>query len=456
MHFIGIDIGTSSVCAAVYNPDTEKVESVTVANDSALDSEEIWEKRQDPAHILQIVRQILDELCSRYDVKAIGFTGQMHGMLYVDAEGNAVSPLYTWQDGRGNQIYRDGKTYAAVLTEKTGYPVASGYGLVTHYYNTLNGLVPTGSAKICTIMDYVAMKLASEKTPVSDYSNGAGFGLFDLENLQFDTNALKKAGIDISILPELSESTTCCGFYKRSIALYTAIGDNQAAFLGSVTDIHRSLHITVGTSSQVSVYSEKFVTAPSLDTRPFPGGGYILVGAALCGGEAFLLLKDFFEKTLELFGAMLPDEAELYRIMTSVPHVSDSREMPIVRTLFDGTRTSPGQRGSIENISLKNFTPENLILGFLKGIVHELSVFFQHVPEEIRDDKQVMVGSGNALKKNPLLQRVFEDQFNSKMIFSAHPEEAAFGACLNALTGSQRAYDRTGRITESEESKKME
>lgn len=450
MHFIGIDIGTSSVCGAVYDPDTGKTDSVTIMNDSALDSEESWEKRQDPARILQIVRQILDELCLRHkNIKAIGITGQMHGILYVDAEGNAVSPLYTWQDGRGNQIYRDGKTYAAVLSDKTGYPLATGYGLVTHYYNMVNSLVPDGAGRICTVMDYVVMKLTCGKIPVTDYSNGAGLGLFDLENLRFDEDALKKACIDLSLLPELVESTKCCGFYKGNVAVYIAIGDNQAAFLGSVTDIRSSIHITVGTSSQVSVYSGKFVTAPSLDTRPFPGGGYILVGAALCGGQAFLLLKEFFEKTLELFGAELPDEVELYRIMTSIPYPDDSRNLPTVKTLFDGTRLYPQQRGSIENISLKNFTPENLVIGFLNGIAGELYGFLQNVPEQVRDQKKIMVGSGNALKKNPLLQKVFEDQFNSKMTFSAHPEEAAFGACLNAVTGNLREYDRTDSIAEA-------
>ncbi len=46
----------------------------------------------------------------------IGFTGQMHGMLYVDASGMAVSPLYTWQDGSGEIPLEDGRTCVEILS----------------------------------------------------------------------------------------------------------------------------------------------------------------------------------------------------------------------------------------------------------------------------------------------------------------------------------------------------
>lgn len=57
------------------------------------------------------------------DVERIGITGQMHGVLYVDGAGQPVSPLYTWQDGRGSQIYREGESYADYLSQKSGVPI---------------------------------------------------------------------------------------------------------------------------------------------------------------------------------------------------------------------------------------------------------------------------------------------------------------------------------------------
>lgn len=434
MYFVGIDIGTSSISGVAYDYEKNKVEPVTLNNDSTITAAENWEKMQNPERILEIVWDILEDFDTRYsDIKGIGVTGQMHGMLYVDKNGEAVSPLFTWQDGRANRIYKDDQTYAAYLSEATGYALATGYGLVTHFYNQENRLVPENAHRLCTIMDYVVMKLSGRKEPLTDYSNGASLGFFDPEKLRFDLEALGKVGIDHSILPALDQSDVCAGYYQETIPVYSAVGDNQAAFLGSVKDICRSIHVTVGTSSQISVYSEKYIQIPALDTRPFPGGGYILVGAALCGGQAFAMLKDFFEQTLHVFTGKAPAESDLFRIMTSVAYQDDKDDLPVVETLFDGTRFMPSKRGHIGNISLTNFTPENLIIGFLKGISRELYAFYRNLPEEIRNQKNTIIGSGNALKKNPLLRLAFEEQFNAGMSFSLYQEEAAFGACLNVL-----------------------
>jgi len=437
MHFVGIDIGTSSISGVAYDSENKEIESVTRDNDSNLPSAKSWEKIQAPDRIIEQVREILVDFSSRYpNIKGIGVTGQMHGILYINQEGDAISPLYTWQDDRGNQFYSKDKTYASFLSELTGYDLASGYGLTTHFFNSINSLVPKEAKKICTIMDYVVMKFTNKKTPFTDYSNGASLGFFDLEKLEFDHAAIEKAGIDCSLLPELTQSTTCCGYFDEHIPIYAAIGDNQAAFLGSVKDFNKSIHISVGTSSQISVYSEHFLNVQTLDTRPFPGGGYLLVGAALSGGQAFAMLKTFFEKTLQKFIAKMPLGLDIYQIMTESGYKDNSNDLPVVETLFNGARSTSQKRGRIENISFNNFTPENLILGFLKGISLELFNFYQHLPAVIKNEKHIIIGSGNALKRNPLLCSAFEEQFETQLICSNYQEEAAFGACLNAIIGS--------------------
>lgn len=443
MYFIGIDIGTSSICGVVYNSSTQEVVSVTKDNHTHIASAYPWEKAQDPAAIIDIVSGIIREFRDTYaDIQGIGLTGQMHGMLYVDKTGEAVSPLYTWQDGRGNLVYKEGTSYAACLQVTTGYPLATGFGLVTHYYNAINNLVPERAAKLCTIMDYAVMKLAGRNTPLSDYSNAASLGFFDKKRLAFDTEALAKAGIGEDILPEVKPSASLAGHFE-GIPVYSAIGDNQASFLGSVSDIEHSIHITIGTSSQISVYTDQYIEVESLDTRPLPGGGYILVGAELCGGSAFAILKNFFRSTVTLFtesrlsdgglpGAELSD-ADLYRMMTSIDYSFLNTEQYLeVKTLFDGTRANPSERGSISRISTSNFTPENLIVGFVKGIAQSLYHYYELLPESIRKEKTILVGSGNGIKKNPLVRKAIEERFGSSIHPSAIREEAAFGACLRA------------------------
>ena len=433
MNYIGIDIGTSSISSVIYNLSSGKAESFTLPNNTAITTSSSWKKQQDPEMIMDMVENILSVFFNKYpDIKGIGVTGQMHGVLYVDKQGDAVSPLYTWQDGSGNQLYKDGSTYAEYLSKTTGYDLATGYGLVTHFYNKENELVPCEAVNICTIMDYVVMKLTGRNTPVTDHSNGASLGFFDVEKFDFDRKTLAIAGIDESILPVLSVAGDCCGYY-RNTPVYPAIGDNQAAFIGSVTDKHRSIHITIGTSSQISVFSEKYISLQGLDTRPFPGGGYLIVGASLCGGQAFAVLKDFFCRTLKIFSV---EDADVYNCMISVPYKDKTQDIPIVKTTFDGTRSAPYERGLINNISIDNFTPENVIIGFLKGICGELYSFYRDIPESIKDTKSSITGSGNALKKNTLLCEALKEQFNLGLDISDCREEAAFGACLMSIVRS--------------------
>lgn len=436
MSFLGIDIGTSSICGVVYHPTSKNIVSITKANNASLTSVHPWEKTQDAAVIIDSVRTLVGELQSQApDIKGIGLSGQMHGIVYVNGEGEAVSPLYTWQDARGNLPYRDNLSYTAYLATQTGQPLATGFGLVTHFYNQVNGLIPPGAVRLCTIMDYAAMQLTGRKQPFLDYSNAASLGFFDKERLRFDDRALGRAGIDASFLPEIGDATVPVGWYEN-IPVFPAIGDNQASFLGSVRSIRESIHVTVGTSSQLSVYSDTYLDVPSLDTRPLPGGGYILVGAALCGGCSFALLKNFFAETIKLGTGKEMDDAALYNILTSIPYQADAEEDLQVETLFDGTRLHPEKRGKITHISRSNWTPQNLVLGFLKGMSRELYDFYRLLPASVRKGKNKLVGSGNGLQKNPLLARILEETFNCPLQISSSREEAALGACICSMVGT--------------------
>lgn len=436
MNFSGIDIGTSSICGIVYNTVSKDIVSIAKINNTDMLSCNVWEKVQDANAIVDIVLDLIQELRIQYpDIKGIGLSGQMHGILYVNAEGEAVSPLYTWQDMRGSLLYKDGMSYAAYLSKQTGFPLSTGFGLVTHYYNKVNSLVPQNAVKLCTIMDYTAIRLTGKCEPLVDCSNAASLGFFDKEKLAFDKEALWNVGIDSSILPEIGKAFSRVGHYEN-ISVYTAIGDNQASFLGSIRDIRHSIHITVGTSSQISVYSEDYVNVPLLDTRPLPGGGYILVGAALCGGCSFSLLKKFFSETIKLYTGEEMDDTDLYKIMVSVPYKEVQEDDIRVETLFGGTRSHPEKRGKIMNISCLNWHPENLIRGFLEGMSQELYDFYQLLPNSVRERKTILVGSGNGIKRNPLLCQILEERFKCHLQVSACREEAALGACICGMVGN--------------------
>jgi sedoheptulokinase len=440
MIYIGIDVGTTTVCGLAYDTENRKADVITLKNNSGLHSKKEWEKIQDPAKLVSLVYDILESFSTRYgQIGGIGIAGQMHGILYTDNKGNAVSPLYTWEDNRGNQVYKGTLSYARFLSGCTGYRLASGYGLVTHFFNLKNGLVPKEAVKFCTVMDYLVMKLTGNTSPLIDPTNAASFGLFDLANLVFDHSALTSAVIPPDMLPEIKPSGTLAGFYKGGIPVYSAIGDNQASFLGSAANINNSILVNIGTGSQISVYSEELVYGESVDVRPFPGGGYLLVGAALYGGKSLALLKSFFEKTIGLFVPGFTGEITFYEMLNSVSRAALSDQNTLqVNPMFNGSRKDPEERGIISNISDTNFTPEGFMAGFLIGICNEMVDFYNEMPVQKQGENRYLAGSGNAVRKNPVMQKMLEISFERKLLIPVYLEESAFGACICALAGGKQ------------------
>ena len=434
MRVIGLDVGTTTLCALVADSATGKIlRSVTVPNDANVPGER-YEKLQSPMQILRRCTELIRRLRDEFDpVGCIGVTGQMHGILYYDKSGNAVSPLYTWQDGSGNQMHGD-TTFAAELSRRTGYKTASGFGSCTYYVHSLLGRVPAGAAGVCTIHDYIAMHLAGEKRPLCHISDAASLGLFDLAALRFDDEAIARAGLRDDLFPRVTADLVPVGT-ADGVPVCVAIGDNQASFLGSVADMQRSVLVNMGTGGQVSFLSDGS-DAGNMELRPMFAGQYICVGASLCGGRAFAMLESFLREAAELVTGQTIESAygaiDRYLAKHSAP------DSPLdVDTRFCGTRADPALRGSIGGVGPGNFTPGHLIYGVLDGIVAELWDMYDSAPHP---DHDTMVCSGNGLRKNPALRQAFSRKFGTSAVTPVHTEEAAFGAALCAMTAGG-AYD---------------
>lgn len=436
MKAIGIDVGTTTVCGIVMDAESGKVVDVrTLSNDSVIQGEE-FEWLQDPARIWELVSGMYQEFLGKYpDICSIGLTGQMHGIVYVDAQGISVGPLYTWQDERGNLPMEDGRTYAEYLTEVTGHPMATGFGVTTHFYNKKNGLVPEEAVGMCTIHDYVGMRLTGRKTPLLAASDGASLGCFDLEKLCFDLEALERIGIEPPMVPQCEKGCVLLGKTPEGIPVGTAIGDNQASVIGSVRDMADSLLVNVGTSSQISVSVDRYVKTRSVDLRPLADDRYIFVGAGLCGGRAYAALERFFRQVVQTMTG--EDPGVLYGKMGELLEKRGMKPGRLtVDTRFCGTRANPELTGGVKNLGLDNFTPEEFTYGVLGGIVEELDTFYQEIQEYGVPAPKYLIGSGNAIRMNEYLRKAFEEAFGMKVQIPVHKEEAAYGSALYAMTAA--------------------
>ncbi len=437
--YVGLDIGTTSICGVVYDVGHGELSSVVIeTNRAGQGGGYPWERVQDPEVIWRQAETVIRQLLQKHpDIGGIGVTGQMHGILYLDELGRAVSPLYTWQDQRGTERLHHG-TYAERLSELTGYTLATGYGLVTHFYNRMNHLIPPSACCICTISDYIVMKLAGNQDPLIDPTHAAGIGCYSAEKQDFDSEALERAGIKRSWLPSVRASGTKAGS-SGGVPVYVSLGDNQASFLGSVKDIHHSVLLNIGTGGQLSIYDlhEGRTVPEGMEARPFPGGGRLLVGSSLCGGKAYALLEQFFRKVISSYTGEPVSAGQVYAWMERAASEasSSSSNNLTVNTQFLGTRQDPGQRGQIGNISVDNFFPGPLIDGFNRGMVEELHAYFERLPGVIRHSVNSLVGAGNAIRNNERLRDEAARRFGLRMHVSQYAEEGAVGAALSAAVG---------------------
>ena len=425
---LGIDTGTTSVSIAVLNESRQVIDSITVNHEAFIPGDFPESRVQSPERIREIVMASLESLTRKYgQPSAIGFTGQMHGILYVNSKGESVSPLYTWQDISGS-VPVNGKSSLEILREH-GLTVSPGYGLATHFYLQRSGKIPNDGEKFTTISDYIAMKICGNDSPVLSAEMAAGLGCFDVQKREFMIDALKSAGVDVSFLPETVKGYSVVGHTESGASVVCSMGDNQASFMGSVDDPENTLLLNIGTGSQVSFMTREYVDVHSdIELRPY-GDAYLLAGSALCGGRAYAMLEAFYR---EIAGRSCYDVmAEHAGAFLEAHGLGKAWE---VDTRFQGTRSDPSITGSIRGITGENFCPGAFTVGVIRGILEELRGMYEGMKAMTGRSASVIVGSGNGIRKNESMRRVAGEIFGLEVRVSESKEEAAKGSAMCAMS----------------------
>lgn len=423
---VGIDIGTTTISATVVDLASRKqIECYNISNSFRVNGSAPFFALQDADGIVRKATELLAHIIGSYTtVTSIGITGQMHGIVYVDGNGAAVSSLVTWQDKRADCVLSDGETYCGRITRLTGERIATGFGLATHYYNVLEGLVPESAVTFCSIMDYFAMQLTGGVKPLIHSSVAASFGLFDIRQCRFMEDKIAQLPMGGINLPDVTDENACYGTY-RDIPVSVAIGDNQASFLGSVKSLDNSVLINIGTGSQISMVSNYRSVDETVELRPLVKEKYLVCGSALCGGSAYALLERFFREYAVSIGAQDKPQYETMNQLAAEAYERNTRLH--VDTTFCGTRNDPARRGGIYGVDEHNFSPANLTLGVIHGMCKELFDLFLAANGE---GKTEVVASGGAVRRNRVLQWTISDMFGMPVSLSDNIEEASVGAAL--------------------------
>ena len=424
MKAIGIDIGTTSICLVLYEQkNNEILECISIDNHFLNDT-----FRQDADAIVKAVTEQLDILEKKYiEIDTIGISTQMHGILYIDSQGNAVSPFYTWKEECGNHLY-EGIEGSEWISKKTGYAMYTGYGTVTHFVMGKEGKIPSMAVKFIDIGDYLAMKLCHLQKAEINQSLAASFGGFDMKTGNFDVEALRETEIDIEYFPDIVKDEEIYGWFHH-IPVWHAIGDNQASFYAVAGEDEEVISINVGTGSQVSISDSQLTALQTGEIRPFVGQKNLYVQTSINGGKVYEKLADYFKEIIFEFTG---ENIDVYEKMMQIGLQKDKTDLIIVPSLY-GARGKKNNYGFIKNITEFNFHPGDFIRAYVSGMAQELFDLYSNFPEFLRKKRTRIVASGNGMRKNKLLVQELEQKFDMKVEFKEWKEEAATGAAMIAV-----------------------
>ncbi|NQU76863.1 MAG: hypothetical protein HQ546_11180 [Planctomycetes bacterium] len=438
--FLGIDIGTSKVAAVIADAAGTVLAVTSSAHRADLPGPP-GRSEQDASTLVEAALNVVCKLPAelRKQVRAVGATGQMHGVVVLNKTCRALTPLITWQDRRCGED----EGFLPGLIARTGYSLSTGFGCATLAWLAARCALPAGAATACTIHDLLVGRLCGLDRPITDTTDAASFGLFAPHALTWDAKAVAAANIPAEILPEVHPCPALAGTLAPAsaeslglpagIPVAVAFGDNQASMFATLRRPNEQLSLTLGTGGQISAVMPAdaqldFTTrVATFEYRPYPGERWAMVAASLGGGSAWAWLAEAVKSWTSDLGCTPPPDDELYARINELGLSASG--WPVVRPFFFGERHDPSLRGGIEGISSGNFTLGQLARGLAMGIVTNLR---DMLPPDVLAARTELVGSGNALRKNAMLRRTAEEAFGLPLVLSEGQEEAATGAAILA------------------------
>jgi xylulokinase len=269
--FIGIDLGTSAVKAALVDAQQRIVASAAEPL-APLQPRPLWSE-DDPEVWWAAVERALDGLAgarSLAAVEAIGFSGQMHGALLLDAADRPVRPAILWNDGRAS-AEADALAQDMALQRQVGVrPMAGFTGPKLLWLARHEPEVLARTRHLLLPKDYIRLKLCGERA--TDVTDAAGTWLLDEARRAWSPEAVAACGIDPDWLPRLHESPEPAGRLDAALArrwgmapglpLAAGAGDAMAGGIGIGCIAAGSGFLSLGTSAQIFVADTAYRADP--------------------------------------------------------------------------------------------------------------------------------------------------------------------------------------------------
>jgi xylulokinase len=450
-YLLGLDVGTTGSKALLISADGALKVSATTEYPMYA-PQPLWAEQAPEdwwsATVASIRRVLSEGEVAPSDVASVGLTGQMHGLVLLDAHGAVLRPCIMWNDQRT-------AAQCAAITAKvgsgnalrlTGNPVLPGFTAPKILWvREHEPEVFERIAKVLLPKDYVRFRLTEGL--YSEVSDASGTALFDVANRQWSRPMLEALGLPSQWLPEVTESPVASASVSRRGArevgllegtpVVSGAGDQAAQAVGTGI-IHEGLvSATIGTSGVVFAPSSTYRVEPEGRLHAFchaVPGMWHLMGVMLAAGGSFRWYRDTLGDVEQIRAREL--QCDPYDLLTeAAAAVPAGSEGLLFLPYLSGERTpyqDPDARGVFFGLTLRHGNA-HLTRAVLEGVAYGLRDCLELVRAEGLTVDQVRASGGGA--RSALWRQILADVFGTEIVTVGSAEGAAFGAALLAGVG---------------------
>ena len=469
-YLIGIDVGTTG--AKTLMIDEEGLVIGRAVEEYPMYTPRPQWAEQDPEDwwqaTIRSMRRVLKESgIDRSEISGIGLTGQMHGMVMLDAQGKVLRPCIMWNDQRTAAqcewiMAAVGPSRFMDLTLNPALPGFTAPKIVWTRENEPGTYAQ--AAKVLLPKDYVRYRLTG--VYATEVSDASGTVLLNVRDRRWSGEVLHDLGIPPEWMPECVESPEITGRISAEVAELTGLpsgipvvggaGDQAASAVGTGIVEPGLVSVTLGTSGVVFAFTEEPSRDPEGRLHTFchavPGKWHVM-GVTLSAGGSFRWFRDSLgvaERNVAYLSGVDP-----YEILTAeAGNAPPGCEGLLFLPYLTGERTpypDPNARGTFFGLTLRH-DKRHMVRSVLEGVAYSLRDCIELFRDLAIPIQQVRAVGGGA--RSQTWRQIMADVFGTELVTINVTDSTAYGTALLAGVGTgvyasvQEACSATVRIVE--------
>ncbi|HZW50506.1 MAG TPA: xylulokinase [Rudaea sp.] len=444
---LGIDVGTGGTRAVLLD-ETGKVVASATSEHAPISAPQIGWAEQDPRDWWRATCAAIQEClqlahASPEEIAGVGLTGQMHGMVLLDAAGEVLRPAIIWCDQRTDPQCRaiTEKVGAHRLIELTANPALTNFTLTKIWW--VQQHEPHVWSRVRTVLlpkDYARFRMTGARA--CDVADASGTLLFDVAHRRWSAPMAEISGIQPEILPQIFESPEISGRISEEGARATGLragtpvvagaGDQAAGAVGMGIVRPGAVSATIGTSGVVFAAT----AAPTMDPQgrihtfchAVPGRWHVM-GVTQSAGFSLSWFRDSFCAAND--GNRVSYDQLTAEAAKTKPGADGLLWLPYLM----GERTphlDPDARGALVGLTAQH-TRGHVVRAILEGVAFSLRDTFTIFRELKLPIESIRLGGGGA--RGPLWRQIQADVYGMPVEILGAEEGAAYGAGLLAGVG---------------------